>query len=81
MKRIRVILTSLVVLTVFATPLLAKAYMGVYLGDLSKKDYKEFGLKENYGILIKKVVGESPAENAGLQSKDIILELEIGSIL
>ena len=75
MKRIRVILISLVVLTLFASPLLAKAYMGVYLGDLSKKDYKKFGLKENYGILIKKVVDESPAANAGLQSKDILLEL------
>ncbi len=75
MKRIRVILTSLVVFTLFAVPLLAKAYMGVYLGDLSKKDYEKFGLKENYGILIKKVVDESPADNAGLQSKDILLEL------
>ena len=75
MKRIRVILISLVVLTLFASPLLAKAYMGVYLGDLSKKDYEEFGLKKNYGILIKKVVDESPADNAGLKSKDIILEL------
>ena len=75
MKRIRVILIGLVVFTLFAAPLLAKAYMGVYLGDLSKKDYEEFGLKENYGILIKKVVDESPAANAGLQSKDIILEI------
>jgi S1-C subfamily serine protease len=48
MKRIRVILIGLVVLTLFATPLLAKAYMGVYLSDLSKKDYEEFSLKENY---------------------------------
>jgi S1-C subfamily serine protease len=75
MKRIRVILISLVVLTLFASPLLAKAYMGVYLGDLSRKDYEKFGLKENYGILIKKVVDESPADNAGLKGKDIILEL------
>ena len=75
MKKIKVILISLVVVTLFASPLLAKAYMGVYLGDLSKKDYEEFGLKKNYGILIKKVVDESPADNAGLQSKDIILEL------
>lgn len=75
MKKIRVILISLVVFTLFAAPLFAKAYMGVYLGDLSKKDYEEFGLKENYGILIKKVVDESPAANAGLQSKDIILEI------
>ena len=75
MKRIKAILISLVVLTLFAAPLMAKAYMGVYLGDLSQKDYEKFGLKENYGILIKKVVDESPAANAGLQSKDIILEL------
>jgi S1-C subfamily serine protease len=75
MKRIRVILISLVVLTLFASPLLAKAYMGVYLGDLSQKDYEKFGLKKNYGILIKKVVDESPADNAGLKGKDILLEL------
>ncbi len=75
MKKIRVILIGLVVLILFTVPLLAKAYMGVYLGDLSQKDYEKFGLKENYGILIKKVVDESPADNAGLQSKDIILEL------
>ncbi len=75
MKKIKVILIGLVVLTLFTTSLLAKAYMGVYLGDLSQKDYEKLGLKENYGILIKKVVDESPAANAGLQSKDIILEL------
>ena len=50
-----------------------KPFIGVYLADLSNKYYIENKIKEKYGILIKKVVEESPACKAGLEAKDILM--------
>jgi serine protease Do len=50
-----------------------KPYMGVYLADLSKVSYEKFEVSEMRGILIKKVVNESPADEAGLMSKDVLI--------
>jgi serine protease Do len=50
-----------------------KPYMGVYLADLSKVSYEKFEVSEMRGTLIKKVVNESPADEAGLMSKDVLI--------
>jgi len=73
----KTLILSLVVLVLAATPLLAKskAYMGVFLSDLSAGDFEELGLKENYGVFIESIVEESPAEEAGLQAQDVILQV------
>ena len=53
-----------------------KPFIGVYLADLSNKYYIENKIKEKYGILIKKVVEESPAYKAGLEAKDILMTFD-----
>ncbi len=79
MKRIfsKTLILSLVVLILAATPLLAKpkAYIGVFLSDLSIQDFEELGLKKNYGVFIESIVEESPAQEAGLQPQDVILQI------
>lgn len=50
-----------------------KPYLGVYLADLSLEKYEEYNVKEKRGILIKKVVDGSPASDAGLQAKDVLI--------
>ncbi len=50
-----------------------KPYMGVYLNGLSKKEMLAEGLKNNYGIMINKVVDETPAAEAGLLDGDVLL--------
>ena len=53
-----------------------KPFIGVYLADLSNKYYIENKIKEKYGILIKKVVEDSPAHKAGLEAKDILMKFD-----
>ena len=53
-----------------------KAYLGVYLEDLSDEDYEEIGLDDNYGVLIIEVVDDGPAEKAGIKNDDVIMEIE-----
>jgi len=73
----KTLILSLIVLILAATPLLAKpkAYIGVFLSDLSVQDFEELGLKENYGVFIESIVEESPAEEAGLLAQDVILQV------
>jgi len=52
-----------------------KAYLGVYLENLSEKDYKKLGLKENYGVKIESVVEDGPVAEAGIQDDDILLQI------
>ncbi len=77
MKKRVLLLVSLILMLIFVNPLMAKskAYMGVYLKDLSLKNYEELGIKDNYGIQITKVVKDSPADKAGLLNDDVILEI------
>ena len=50
-----------------------RTYMGVFLQDLDDKTKKKLKLKKSFGIMISKVVEDSPADEAGLKDKDIIL--------
>lgn len=67
-----VILALALVLTL---PLMAKAYMGVYLADLSSKDYKKLGIEENYGVYITSVVEDTPAAKAGVKKGDVLRQI------
>jgi len=50
------------------------AFIGVYLSDMCFKDAYEMRYKYNYGVLLKGVVNNGPAQNAGLMKGDIIME-------
>lgn len=80
MKKTKLIVMVFVLLAMLSSTLSAaekgKVYMGVYLEDISTGYYQKVGMKENYGILISKVVKESPAEKAGLMAKDILMEID-----
>ncbi len=49
--------------------------LGVYIQNLTKDLAESFEMENDDGILVSKVIAESPAENAGLKQGDIILEL------
>lgn len=48
-------------------------YLGVYLEEVTPERSKELGLKEERGAVVMKVVGDSPAEKAGLKENDVIV--------
>ena len=50
-----------------------RTYMGVFLMDIDDKTKKKLKLKESFGILISEVVKDSPADEAGLKDKDVLL--------
>lgn len=49
--------------------------LGVYIQELTQDLAESFDIKQNKGILISQVVEDSPAEKAGLEQGDVILEL------
>ena len=68
------ILAVAVLLLAMVQPLAAeeKAFVGIYPGDI--RDYETAGAE--YGIQVFGVVDDSPAQEAGMQKDDIILELD-----
>ena len=72
-----ILLIGLIVTLVLTVPLSAKskAYLGVYLNDIPESKYEKYGIKGHYGVLIQKVIKDSPAKEAGLKSKDVILNI------
>ena len=53
-----------------------KAYLGVFLTNLSEKDYEKKGLNTNYGVLISDIVDDGPSAEAGIKGGDVMLDLE-----
>ena len=53
-----------------------RPWVGIGLQDLTPELAATFNLKEKEGALISQVFPESPAEKAGLQGGDVILELD-----
>ncbi|HPR17927.1 MAG TPA: PDZ domain-containing protein [Candidatus Cloacimonadota bacterium] len=80
MRKISLLIPLFLMLSILSPTLSAaekgKAYMGIYPEDVSGSYYEKIGLKQNYGILIKKVLAESPAEQAGLRDNDILMEID-----
>ncbi|KQC07909.1 MAG: hypothetical protein APR54_05425 [Candidatus Cloacimonas sp. SDB] len=77
-KKFLLSLLSIIIIIMLIKPVFAEetAYMGVYLQELSARDYEKLGVKENYGIMITNTVKDSPAEKAALISNDVILEMD-----
>jgi len=51
-----------------------RAYLGIYLQNITSDLRKSFELDEVAGVLVTKVVKETPAEKAGLKNGDVITE-------
>jgi serine protease Do len=52
------------------------SWLGVSIADVTAERVKELGLKEETGAEIKGVLPGSPAEEAGLEKEDVILEYQ-----
>ncbi len=53
-----------------------RAYLGVYIQDLTKDIAETMGLKNTKGALISEVVKGSPADKAGLKRGDVIVKVD-----
>jgi serine protease Do len=53
-----------------------RSYLGVQTVEITKENYAKFGLAQVRGVGIEKVVENSPAANAGLQTGDVIVRFE-----
>jgi len=51
-----------------------RGWLGVWIQDVDDKTAKAFGLKEPRGALVSQVAKDSPADNAGIQQGDVIVE-------
>jgi len=77
MKKMKLIaLAGCMILLVAALPLSAgegeRAFVGIYPGDIW--NYEDAGVE--YGIIVNGVIDDTPAQEAGMLSKDIILEMD-----
>lgn len=74
------VLLAFVAGLVTATPVAAKksekAWLGVYLQDINRDIKEAMDLKSKRGALIAGVVEESPAEEAGIEEEDVIVEFD-----
>ena len=52
-----------------------KGYLGVEVRDVDKKLIEKKDLKIDYGAYVDKVVEDSPAEEAGIEKGDVIIEI------
>jgi len=53
-----------------------RSYMGVQTQEITKENFSKFGLSMVRGVGIEKVVENSPAAEAGLQTNDVIVRFE-----
>jgi serine protease Do len=78
------ILLAFLASLVTATPVKAKKYkegskgvwLGVYIQDITTDIKEAMDLKSKRGVLIRDVVEDSPAEEAGIKQEDVIIEFE-----
>jgi len=53
-----------------------RGYLGVYMEPVKPELAEYFGLKQNQGVSVNRVVPDSPAAEAGLKAGDIIMEMD-----
>jgi len=53
-----------------------KGWLGVYVQDITKEIKEAMDLKSQKGVLVKDVVEDSPADEAGIRREDVILVFE-----
>lgn len=58
----------------------SKVKLGLSVDDLTSEEATRRGIKDGYGVLVTDVVPGSPAEEAGVQAGDVILEMENAKI-
>ncbi len=59
-----------------ATGKVTRAYLGVYIQDISPGLEKTFGVGAGEGVLVSDIIAGSPAETAGIESGDIITKVD-----
>ncbi|MBM4148285.1 MAG: DegQ family serine endoprotease [Lentisphaerae bacterium] len=52
-----------------------RGYLGIYIQEMTRELAESFGMKEAEGILVAGFTPSSPAEKAGIETGDVILEL------
>ena len=58
-----------------ATGKVTRAYLGVYIQDITKAMEKTFGVNAGEGVLVSDTISGSPAEQAGIKSGDVITKV------
>jgi len=58
-----------------ATGKVTRAYLGVYIQDITKGMEKTFGVEAGKGVLVSDTISGSPAEQAGIKSGDVITKV------
>ncbi len=53
-----------------------RGYMGIYGEDVSPEMAEHFGVKDRKGILVNKVIENSPASKSGIEKGDIIVKMD-----
>ncbi|MEW6585157.1 MAG: DegQ family serine endoprotease, partial [Nitrospirota bacterium] len=53
-----------------------RGWLGIYIQPLTKELAKQFNISDEKGALVGDVIEDSPAEKAGMQRGDIVLEFE-----
>ena len=79
-----VILLTFLASLVTATPVVAKkdkeeskrGWLGVYIQDITTDIKEAMDLKSKRGVLIRDVVEDSPANEAGIEQEDVVIEFE-----
>jgi serine protease Do len=75
-----VVLLAFVAGMMTVTPVVAKesdkAWLGVYLQDINRDIREAMDLESSRGALIAGVVEDSPAEEAGIEEEDVVIEFE-----
>jgi len=54
----------------------SRGWLGVQIQDVTRELAESFGMDRPYGALVAKVIKDSPAESAGLQIGDVIVEFD-----
>jgi serine protease Do len=62
--------------SVVGAPQEERAYLGVYLSDLSEPVRTALGLGEDEGVLVEQVADDGPAAKAGLKEGDVIVAFD-----
>lgn len=52
------------------------SYLGVQTAEVTSENYSKFGLREVRGVVIEKVMENSPARAAGLQAGDVLISVD-----
>ena len=61
---------------VISTPISESAFLGIYMDDLTLKMKRKCGYPKDKGVLVARVIEDSPAEEAGLEDGDIIYSFD-----